>query len=247
MFVRKVELNPIKKGKVQVPYATAGATGSQNPTNFQTGNSTMDNVEVTVNHENLSYHVSNDDRHNGLSLASFADINADKYAYQLSDLVTAVMTTANFGAALAVGTAANFDLDGLSPILAVSKNYRQKNLLLDGGHLAYITPKTTQQINWGTAGALGFDKIAPQNRWTGATTNAVGFISGPDAIAIASGPLGALPGQYYESIQTVDVLGFPVQIHIWFDTLSREMWFSYGCMFGAAAADTTQGEVIVTA
>jgi hypothetical protein len=206
----------------------------------------MDNVEVTVNHENLSYHVSNDDRHNGLTLASFADVNANNYSYQLSDLVTAVMVVANYGTAITVGSAANFDPEDLSPILAAAKNYRQKNLLLDGGHLAYITPKTTEQINWATNGAFGFDKIAEQNRYTGATTNCVGFVSGPDAIAIASGPIADVPAQYYESIANVSVLGFPVNIHVWFDTISREHWFSYGCMFGAAAADVTQGEVLIT-
>lgn len=247
MFVRNVNLNPIKKGKVQVQYFTAGATGSQNPESFQSGNSTVDNVEVTVNHENLSFHVSNDDRHNGLQLAALADGNADAFSYQLSDVVTGKMLVGSYGAGLVIGTAANFDSDDTSPILAVAKNYRQKNLLLDGGHLAYLTPKTTEQLNWATNGAFGFNKIAEHNRYTGATANTVGFVSGPDALAIAAGKIGEVPARYYESIVDVNVLGFPVQIHTWFDTDTRELWASYGLMFGAAPADVTQAELLLTA
>lgn len=249
LFSRDFGVDALKpRATVQVRKALTAATGQQNATNFESGDSVLDNIAVTVNQESLSFHVSNSDLNSGTRLEHLSEINSEAFANQISDLVTAIMTVANYGAALVVGQAANFDPDDLSPILAVAKNYRQKNLALDGGHLAYITPKLTTEVDYRNNGSFGFDKIAEQNRWTNAAANAVGFVCGPDAIGVASGMSVDLPAGEFLSLQTVTLKnGLTVRIAVWFSRAGRVMWAAYDVMFGAAAGDTTQGEVLVTA
>lgn len=249
LFSRDFGTDPIKPlATVQVRKATAAATAQQDPTNFESGDSTLDNIAVTMHQEAISFHVSNADMLNGVRLDHIAEINAEAFANLISDRVTAVITTGNFGTALTIGTAANFDADDLSPILAVAKNYRQKNLILDGGHLAYITPKTTEQLDWSATGAFGFSKIAEQNRWTGATANTAGFVCGPDAIAVASGMATELPSNEFLSLTNTTLKnGLTVRTAVWFARAGRKFWCAHDVMFGAAPGDTTQAEVLITA
>jgi len=37
-----------------------------------------------------------------------------------------------------------------------------------------------------------------------------------------------------------------VVVHVWVSRATRTMWASYDVMFGAAAGDTTQAELLVT-
>jgi ATP-dependent protease ClpP protease subunit len=249
LFSRDFTIDTIKPlATVQVRKALTASTSQQDPTDFEVGNSNLDNIAVTMHQEAHSFHISNADMLNGVRLEHLADINGEAFANTISDRVTAFMLVANYGAALIIGSAANFDPDDLSPILAVAKNYRQKNLILDGGHLAYITPKSTFDVNWQTGGAFGFDKIAEQNRYTGATANTVGFVCGPDAIGVASGLAPQLPaGEFISMANTTLKNGLTVRTAVWFSRGSRNIWCAHDVMFGAAAGDTTQAELLVTA
>lgn len=250
LFTRDFPVDPVKpKATVQIRKALSGATSAQDPTNFEAGgDSNLDNIAVTMHQEGHPWHVSNADMLNGVRLEHLSEINAETFVNTLSDRITAVMTTGNFGTALTVGAAANFDAEDLSPILAVAKNYRQKNLILDGAYLAYITPKTTQQLDWKSTGAYGFDKIAEQNRWTDAAPGAVGLVCGPDAIALASGIGTEIPASEYDSIVLTPLKnGMTVRTTLHFVRSSRTWQVYHDIMLGVAAGDTTQAEVLVSA
>lgn len=249
LFTRDFPSDPIKPlATVQIRKVMSGAASAQDPTNFEAGgDSNLDNIAVTMHQEGHPFHVSNTDMLNGVRLEHLAEINSEAFVNTLSDRITAVMTVANFGTALTIGSAGNFTPDDLSPILAVAKNYRSKNLILDGGHLAYVTPKKTDELDWMNTGAFGFDKIAEQNRWTGAATNAVGFVCGPDAIAIASGVAVELPAAEYEQV-TMTALknGMTVRTTVHFVRGTRNWQVYHDIMLGVAAGDTTQAEVLIT-
>jgi hypothetical protein len=248
-FSRLFSADVMRPGaSVQVKKATAGSTGQTNPTNFESGDSTLAPISVTMAHKTQSFQVDASDRNFGFSLEDIALVNAQSFANLLSDVYTAVLTTANYGTGISVGVAATFAADSLKPVLAAAKNYRAKNLLLDGGHLAYLLPTDRESFALGEQGAYGFDLIAEQNRWTSAATNAVGFVCGPDALAIASGmPANPPTGQFdVNGTFTVEELGLTVMYTVWYNTATRVQWASYECMFGAGAGDTTQAEVLVT-
>ena len=261
-FSRNVGLDNLRpRATVQVKKYTTGTAAQTNPTSWETNNdSTLAATSVTVNQISKNFTVTQAELNQGFSLADLAAGSADLFAYGISDVLTALMVTGNYGAVTGIGSAANFDSSDLPAILALAKNYRSKNLILDGGHLARIQFSGLSTASAGTVampdsrygplnnGRFGFDVIAENNRWTSAETNTVGFVCGPDSIAIAAGlPVGMIAGEFIEQRTVTTNNGLSCLLSVWYSRASRSHMASYDIMFGAAAADTTQAEVLVTA
>lgn len=242
--------DPMKpRATVQVPKATAGATAQTNPSNYESGDSTLGAISVSVSEKSLSFHVTSTQMQQGYKLAQLAKINANGFCNSISDVWTALLTSGNFGSAITIGTAANFDADDLKPIMAAAKDYEQKHVVLDGGHLAYLLPTDKDKFRVGEAGAYGFDGIFEQNRWTSAQTNTAGIVCGPAGLAVASGlPLNTreTSTRRVGSVQLED-LGLTVATNQWESDATREQWASYDVMFGAALGETNQINVLITA
>ncbi len=261
-FSRNVGLDNLRPlAVVRVKRYTTGTAAQTNPTNWETNNdSQLAATSVTVDQISKNFTVTQQELNQGFSLADLAAGSADLFAYGISDKLTAIMTAANFGTAITIGTAANFDSSDLPAILAAAKNYRSKNLILDGGHIARIQFSGLTTAAAGTVampdsrygplnnGRFGFDVIAENNRWTGAETNAAGFVCGPDAIAIAAGlPVGMVAGEFIEQRAVTTSNGLSALLSVWYSRATRSHMASYDIMFGAATGDTTQAEVLITA
>lgn len=255
-FSRNVGLDNLRpRATVQVKKYTTGTAAQTNPSSWETNNdSTLAATSVTVNQISKNFTVTQQELNQGFALADLAQGSADLFAYGISDVLTALMVSGNYGAATAIGAAANFDTSDLPAILALAKNYRSKNLILDGGHLARLQFSSASntfpdgRLDLLANGRFGFDVIAENNRWTSAETNAVGFVCGPDAIAIAAGlPVGMIAGEFLEQRTVTTTNGLSALLSVWYSRASRSHMASYDIMFGAAAADTTQAEVLVTA
>jgi ATP-dependent Clp endopeptidase proteolytic subunit ClpP len=263
-FTRNVGLDNLRpRATVQVKKFTTGDATVDNATNFEDGaanQSTLAATSVTVNQITKSFTVTQQELNQGFAISDLAQGSAEIFALGISKKVTAQMTAALFGAGTVIGTAANFDSSDLPAILALAKNYRQKLLLLDGGHLARLMFSGQLTAAAGTNpfpdsrygplnnGYFGFANILEQNDYTGAIPNTAGFVCGQDAIAIASGlPVGMIAGEFVEQ-RTVELSnGLSVLLSVWYSRSTRAHMASYDIMFGAAAADTTQAEVLITA
>lgn len=261
-FSRNVGLDNLRpRATVQVKKYTTGTAAQTNPTSWETNNdSTLAATSVTVNQISKNFTVTQAELNQGFSLADLAAGSADLFTYGISDVLTALMVTGNYGTVTGIGAAANFDSSDLPAILALAKNYRSKNLILDGGHLARIQFSGLSTASAGTVampdsrygplnnGRFGFDVIAENNRWTSAETNTVGFVCGPDSIAIAAGlPVGMIAGEFIEQRTVTTNNGLSCLLSVWYSRASRSHMASYDIMFGAAAADTTQAEILTTA
>lgn len=249
-FSSRWSADPMRpRASVDVTKATAGATTATNPTSFESGDSTLAAITVTMTQYSQSFHLDNNAVQQGYQLQNLAEINALTLSNAISDVVTALIVTGTFGTAITIGAAASFDSADLAPILAAAKNYRRKNLLLDGGHLAYLLPTSTQSLKWQEGGAFGFDGIFEQNRWTSATTNTAGFVCSPDAIGVASGlPIDDAPPGEFLTMGTAQLLnGLTVGTRTWFSRATRFHWASYDIVFGAAVGDSGAAEVLITA
>jgi hypothetical protein len=255
-FSRNVGLDNLRpKATVRVKKFTTGTAAQVNPTNWESNNdSTLAATTVSVDQISKNFTVSQEELNQGFALADLAQGSADLFAYGISDKITAVMTAANYGTATTIGTAANFDTSDLPTILALAKNYRSKNLVLDGGHIARLMFSSAAntfpdgRLEALANGRFGFDVIAENNRWTGAETNTAGFVCGPDAIAIAAGlPVGMIAGEFIEQRVVTTNNGLSCLLSVWYSRATRSHMASYDIMFGAAAADTTQAEVLITA
>jgi len=263
-FTRNVGLDNLRpRAKVQVKKFTSGDDVVPNATNFEdsaVNNSVLAATEVTVQQLTKTFTVTQQELNQGFAISDLAMGSAEIFALGISKKVTAQMTAALFGAGTVIGTAANFDSSDLPAILALAKNYRQKLLLLDGGHLARLMFSGQLTAAAGTNpfpdsrygplnnGYFGFNNILEQNDFTGAIANTAGFVCGQDAIAIASGlPVGMIAGEFVEQ-RSVDLSnGLSVLLSVWYSRATRAHMASYDIMFGAAAADTTQAEVLITA
>ena len=263
-FTRNVGLDNLRpRATVQVKKFTTGDATVDNATNFEDGaanQSTLAATSVTVNQITKTFTVTQQELNQGFALSDLSQGSAEIFALGISKKVTAVMTSGNYGAGTTIGTAANFDSSDLPAILALAKNYRQKLLLLDGGHLARLmfsgqftaaagtNPFPDSRYGPLNNGYFGFANILEQNDWTGAIANTAGFVCGQDAIAVASGlPVGMIAGEFLEQ-RTVELSnGLSVLLSVWYSRATRAHMASYDIMFGAAAADTTQAEVLITA
>ena len=263
-FTRNVGLDNLRpRATVQVKKFTTGDATVDNASNFEDGaanQSTLAATSVTVNQITKTFTVTQQELNQGFAISDLAMGSAEIFALGISKKVTAQMTAALFGAGTVIGTAANFDSSDLPAILALAKNYRQKLLLLDGGHLARLMFSGQLTAAAGTNpfpdsrygplnnGYFGFANILEQNDWTSAIANTAGFVCGQDAIAVASGlPVGMIAGEFVEQ-RTVELSnGLSVLLTVWYSRSTRAHMASYDIMFGAAAADTTQAEVLITA
>lgn len=250
-FSRDYGANPMMPlSVVQVRKATSGSTLQTDATNWESGNSTIDAIPVTLHQKSKSFHCTNAELNSGHKIENLAMVNANEFAVSLSELATAVMLVADYGAGTVIGAAANFASDDLPAILALAKNYNQKNLILDGSYTARLQKLDTLGLDWNTSGAFGFDGIFMQNTFTGATANTVGFICDPDAIAVATGlPINAAAasGDIQTSVVTLPSNGLSVQVNTWFSRATRTTWTSYDIMIGAAKGDTAKAEILLSA
>lgn len=249
-FSHQVAVNPVSARQVINVnlLSTAGAT-QDNPTSFETGDTTSSAKAVTLAHINRSFYTSNPEQDLGLDLAQKAPTNALVMAEGIMAKVTALMTNANYGADVVIGAAADFSSTDLPAILALGKNYERTTLLLDGGHLAYLLPTSRESFVFGEAGAYGFDGgIYKNNLWTSAATDIAGFVCGADAIVWASGMPAAGPSGSGLVTSTVSLpeIGITVASNTWYSLSTRAMWASYDVCFGAAVGDATQAEVLTT-
>lgn len=263
-FTRNVGLDNLRpRATVQVKKFTTGDATVDNASNFEDGaanQSTLAATAVTVNQITKTFTVTQQELNQGFALSDLAQGSAEIFTLGISKKVTAQMTAALFGAGTVIGTAANFDSSDLPAILALAKNYRQKLLLLDGGHMARLMFSGQLTASAGTNpfpdsrygplnnGYFGFANILEQNDWTGGIANTAGFVCGQDAIAVASGlPVGMIAGEFLEQRSVELSNGLSVLLSVWYSRASRAHMASYDIMFGAAAADTTQAEVLITA
>ena len=247
----QLEVDGVAPGaSINVPVVSAGPTVQTNATDFQSGNSTVDNCQVAAAQKTASFHLTNAQANAGYSLLWLLKKAAQQLRNSIVDVVLAPVTTTNFGTAALDSTAADFDSADLKTIWAGGngKNFDTHNLLLDGGYYAKLLPTSAESFRPEATGAYGFDSIQCHNRWDGAGSGVIGFHFDGDAIAVGLGFPAMNDDIRGDMLASYDVMieqiGLPVQFNQWVDRQSRAMWASLDIMIGAKAADKTAGELI---
>lgn len=238
------------KHTVQVPLATAGSATQTDPTNWESGDSTLTNVPVAVSQYSQSFHITNQQLQQGHKLERIIQINLRTFADKIIDVALTPVTTAIFGAATIVSADVAFGSDELRSLYGALKKSDVKNAVLDSPYFARFLPDNTFQIG-PKAGLCGFQSVHENTRWTGAGANVVGFACNPQAIAVASGlplmPAGA--DQEFIAMDSITIPGLEitVQYAVWFSRSSRTLWASFDIMFGAKEADTSALKIVKSA
>lgn len=249
----EVMLDPMKPmATVQVPKVTGGATAQTDPTDWESGNTTVTNTAVTMHEYSVSYHVTNAELQSGTRMEWLAKINAAVLANKILDVIAVPLTVANYGAACLTSSSTAFGASDLRTIWSAAKDFTLRNLVLDGAYWAQLIPTDTLGfgLNQGSPG-YGFDGIWYSNRWSAADSNVVGFVASPEAMVIAAGlpidPPGA--NTQYSSIGSAVIPGInvPIQTSSWLKPGTRVQWQALDLLLGVAACDTSALELIKSA
>lgn len=254
-FAQDFRPDPIKPLAVaQAKFVTAGATTQTNATNFESGDSTVTNVQMTPNQITTSFHVSNAELNSGLRLADLVKVNLRTFANSVMSAVLAPVTVANFTANTPLVCASGaFGFNELSTLWGQLKKSPEKNVLLDGPYLARIINQPTFYQKTGTDGsgggwrAFGWDGVFLNTNWTGtnAGDNVVGFAAGPQAVGVLAGPPLDVPSNTMQrEAITIPDLNLTVAAHLWFALSSRTAWMSFDLVVGASLLDATAGVII---
>lgn len=232
---------------IRVPFATTASAVQTNPTNFETGDTTLSEIVVDLNHYSKSFHITSQQLNQGFRLEQLVQINAQAFADKLIDVAFTPLTVTNFGTARAITVAqasiADADLQTAFALIAKSET---KNLILDGTAYSKFLPTNMESL--GTLGR-GYNAWYLNTRWNGAGTNVYGFAGGPNALGYASRlpQHGAASDMISQTSIVIPSVGLPVQINVWFSRASRTLWGSMDTMFGVGLGDVTAGALFKSA
>jgi len=246
---------------VRIPVATVGATVQTNPTNWESGDSNISNVNVLVSQYSVSFQLTPRELNNGFRLNQLVDINLQNFGNKLIDVAFTPFTTTNFSNI----TVAQSSLVGanLATAWAAIAKVPVKNLILDGTAYSKLLPTSLTTEIGPRPGLAGFDGIYLNTRWTGAGTNIYGFAGGAGAVAMVSGlPETNSDGMdgLEQSVVSVQLGGrgtlgqgptgpvLPVLTSTWLSMATRTRWVSFDVMLGASATgDTAAGYLFKSA
>lgn len=238
-FTRDFSATVYNQGKShQVSVTTGGSTTLKNPTNFEQGDSTTDNIPVIIDHYSQPFHVTSQQLNQRVKLEDLADKNLQKFGESLLDVAMAPIDATNFTNASGNIAQTAIVVADLQAGWAKVANSPTRNCILDAVAMSKFLPTNKDSFVPGT-GAYGFDGFYLNTRWSGAVAGTYGFICGPDAIGVASGIPDVHPAVAKQMLSQGNVvipsLGLTVQINVWGSLNSRTVWASYDVFFGAAA------------
>ena len=250
---------------VRFRYATSGPTAQTNPTNWESGDSVQDNVNIVLNQYSVSWQLSPKELNTGFRLNQLVDQALISFGNKIIDVAFAPLTSTNFTNIVQAQSALVYQ--NLQTVWAAIAKAPEKNLILDATALSVLMPRDMYGFNLGGAqtgqgqGGYGYDRIFLNTRWTGAGTNVYGFAGNRNALAFIAG-IPVMDDETKADLQTTTLsvpIGAPgtgqspsgstltVLASTWLARSTRIRWASLDVMFGAAKVDNTAARVFVSA
>lgn len=238
---------PVGTSVIQVPRVTGTPTPQTDPTDWESGNCTVTNVEVQGTHISVSGHVASREMNSGTRIETLFPSVLEAFAQELFDTATALLTTANYGAA-AVTTAPEAFNVADAGLLAGALRARNRSLVLDTACFTAIGPSLWREGGgWVLPGYDGVFEVGSLS----AGANVIGFAATPQAIsgvvAVPEAPRGARGEQLVQRQIPLPDLGVSVTAASWVDPRYRTAWFSIECICGFAVADAGACKLVVSA
>jgi len=240
------------RATVQVEKSGTHATAQQNPTNYESGDTTNDAVAVTVNEETISFNVSSQEMMQGERLETKAGNNLHGLADNIWDEVVALCNDANSDNDIITCDQASFTDTQRQALWASIAKGGERHLILDATAYAENLPSDKNAFELSQRGAYGFDGFHLATKWdaTGAEDDLYGLAVTPNAFAVASGlpEISPAVANNLEAVGTAEIpdLGLTVQTCLWGSTSTRATWISYGVMFGVSVGDGTAFTLVVS-
>ncbi len=246
------ELRDQRSRVVTVPFVSGGSAVQTNPTDFESGDTDMGAIPITLDHISKSYYITSSDFQQGRRLEQLAQFNMDLVTTKIESLVFTLMTETNFGTPAVSGiTAGAMSVANLKTLYgAIPGN--QKIAILKDNEFANLLPSDLNGFDiTRQRSGYGYDYIDRSGSgFASAGSKIVGFGANPAAIVMAAA-LPQYPTNVGELMDTVVVevpeLGLSFQHNMWGSSQSRNTWASIDLLFGCKVGDPAAGKLVKTA
>lgn len=248
---------------VRFQVANAGPTVQTNPTNWESGDWGLTNVNVLVNQYSASLSLTPRQLNNDFRLEQAIDVGLSAIGNKFIDVAFTPLTTTNFQNLTL--TTANLTQANLASTLqqawAIIAKGQRKTAILDATSYSKMLPASLTTELGPRAGLAGFDGFELNTRWTGAGANVYAAAVTPGAIAHIMGLPAQVPAMFSECLQQTVInvpLGTRGSINqspsnpvvsllqtAWLVPSTRVMWISYDWMQGAAAIGQNDAAVVI--
>jgi hypothetical protein len=225
----------------EVPNVTATGALQTDPTDWQSGDSTIGVLTATPHQYSVSYHVRHIDLQKGLTLQHLARSHMETFVQGLMAVPLAILTSGNYGTALT--SAASAFGPGDIPTLVAAVRSPRRFLLLDTAYFAKLCPGTLQA---GPLALAGFPNgVYEVGDWSAAGAGVVGAVGDPNGMVIIA-TLPKTPAFNANTVTTAAIpgLGINCQINTWIDPGVRTLWVSYDLVLSAAVGKAASLKLI---
>jgi hypothetical protein len=230
----RVRLKQIQIGKQHVPHIISNTAAQSNATNFQSGNTEADEIELNVVHISKSSGWSSPELSKGLDTNHISEPLVRLAEQDIWDNhVCPSLAAASFGAADVSSLVADFDETDLETLIAACVSTPrclliQPNARKNLADLLQIGPQ-----GWEYPGVASVQEIGAD------MGDANTVLAGPEsfAFAVEQPPFSsAPPGQIHVHQITLPRLGINAWQTIWFDLATRSAWHCVELFFAIAPA-----------
>lgn len=245
------ERRGIRTKTIHVPFASNNSAAVTDATDFEAGDTTLEDAKITLNHYSKAFYITQSDFENGHRLENLARHNLNVLTSKIEAVVFANITATNFSTAVSGITAGALTVANLQTLwgaipgdtkIAILKDTEFKNLLASNMEGFDIR---------GTKRGYGFDFLDNTGAgFASAGAKIVGFGANPAALIMAA----AIPEKtdlvselVSSEVVTVPEIGLPIEFNLWASSKTRQTWASYDVLFGCVTGDKAAGKLIVTA
>lgn len=234
------------RSAIKVDLVGSGSTVQTNPTSYESGDSTVTAVSVSMAEYSAAFHITTAERNSGRKLEKLLMANVHGLLNKVDAVTSALFTVANFGAVILDKDPTTVTAADIKTLIAATGKFNERNLITDTTFWAQFAA-TSDRNSLGTIdGAYGLDSMSYISDWSNAGTNVNGIIADPAAVAMAA----RLPENDREVEEVIDLAtfelpnGLTAQLAKWVSTASRNTWHSLDIVYGAAVGDASAGGII---
>ncbi len=232
--------NPALPRVVSVIQSVADTQTAANP-DYTLGDATIDPATISHTLFTQPFGIGYDELNLGARLAWLYSLNGQKIAAKLSDAISALLTTTNFGAAIVTTTAANFTVSHYETLFAGVVT-AGRAIVLDTPYFAKVKP-----ASWCPP---GFTNTLEHTRWSAAGANVRGFVADPAAIVLSYAmPTLASPHRNVvaEAPFTIPQIGLQGAATIYYILNTRRLMGCLSLYMGATPGDTNALKLLASA
>lgn len=233
------------RSTLQVDLASGASTTQVNPTNYESGDTTLEAITVPMNEYSQAFHITPAEIGEGRMLEKKIMVNLHALQDKLDSVVKGLMTAANYGAAVLDKDPTTVTTADIKTIIAATGKFKQRNLVADASFWSQFAVTSDKNSLGVIDGAYGLDSFTLSTDWSGAGANVNAFVGDTTAIAMAARTPQMVGEGSQRSCDYVTLPnGLTVQVCSWESTATRQQWTSFDVVFGAAVGDASAGKII---